>query len=344
MDAGYTWLKSIADRMNAEVAAGAAPRPEQVTVRQLLSKFSYQRRSQSINNHIRDGLERFKLRTDKEVASASTDSPIMIGLDSDSDDAPAVPRTKDPTHRISTFLKGKPPLLSVKPESLLREATTIMQMNHYSRLPVMKNERDVAGILTWKSIGECRALGIDCTHVRQCMEKSVEVISADTRLFDAIHKVAEHGQVLVRGKDERICGIVTATDVANVFEKLARPFLLIGEIERHMRNLLHGKFTLDQLKAASADGRSIKGLSDLTFAEYRGIFGNKDNWERLGLDIHRREFIKNLEAVQEIRNEVAHFNPKGLDDGQRRTIRNVARFFDRVVRMTSAGKATMTNL
>ena len=63
MDAGYAWLKSIADRTNRDVAKGAAPRPEQLTVRKLLEKFGYQRRSDQINNHIRNGLERFKLRT-----------------------------------------------------------------------------------------------------------------------------------------------------------------------------------------------------------------------------------------------------------------------------------------
>ena len=335
MDEGYTWLKGIADRMKSEVAKGAAPGPEQLTVRELLAKFDYQRRSDWINNHIRNGLERFKLRTDQDVTSAWIDLPITIELDSDTEGAPERPRTTDPTHRVSAFLEGKPPLLSVKPESLLKEATTIMQMNHYSRLPVMKNEWDVSGILTWKSIGECRALGIDCTYVQECMQPP-EVISADTRLFDAIHKVAEHGQVLVRGKNNRIIGIVTATDVAKIFDDLARPFLLIGEIERHMRNLIHGKFTLDQLRAASVDGRPIQGLNDLTFAEYRGILGNKENWKRLNLDIHRQEFIRKLEAVQKIRNDVMHFNPKGLNDVQRKTLRNVARFFDHLARMTSA--------
>ena len=210
-----------------------------------------------------------------------------------------------------------------------------MQMNHYSRLPVMRNEREVAGIVTWQSIGTRLALGLDCTYVRQCMQPA-EVIPADTRLFDAVHKVAEHGYVLVRGETNVITGIVTATDVAHLFEKLARPFLLIGEIEDHVRNLIRGKFTLDQLQTASGEERSVDGLADLTFGGYRRLLENKDNWDRLNLDIDRAEFVRHLDAVREIRNEVVHFNPKGLNEIQRKSIRNLARFFDHLARMTSA--------
>ena len=335
MDEGYTWLKGIADRMKSEVAKGAAPGPERLTVRKMLEQFGYQRRSDGINNHIRNVLEEFMLRTNEDFTAAWPDSPITIELDSDAAGASAAPRTSDPTHRVSAFLDRKSPPASVKPESSLKEATTIMQMNHYSRLPVMKNEREVSGIVTWQSIGTRLALGLDCTYVRQCMQPA-EVIPADTRLFDAVNKVAEHGYVLVRGEKNVITGIVTATDVAHLFEKLARPFLLIGEIEDHVRNLIQGKFTLDQLQAASGEERSIDGLADLTFGGYRRLLENKDNWKRLNLDIDRAEFIRHLDAVRKIRNEVVHFNPKGLNEVQLKTIRNVARFFDHLARMTSA--------
>ena len=208
MDEGYTWLKGIADRMKSEVAKGAAPGPERLTVRKMLEQFGYQRRSDGINNHIRNVLEEFMLRTNEDFTAAWPDSPITIELDSDAAGASAAPRTSDPTHRVSAFLDRKSPPASVKPESSLKEATTIMQMNHYSRLPVMKNEREVSGIVTWQSIGTRLALGLDCTYVRQCMQPA-EVIPADTRLFDAVNKVAEHGYVLVRGEKNVITGIVT---------------------------------------------------------------------------------------------------------------------------------------
>ena len=47
--------------------------------------------------------------------------------------------------------------------------------------------------------------------------------------------------VLVRNGDRIVTGIVTATDLSGLFRQLAGPFLFIGEIEGHLRNLIHGK-------------------------------------------------------------------------------------------------------
>ena len=48
--------------------------------------------------------------------------------------------------------------------------------------------------------------------------------------------------------------------------------------------------------------------------------------------------IARLDSVRRIRNEVMHFNPDGLDEDQRREVRNVARFFDQLARMTAGGR------
>ena len=163
MDEGYKWLKSIAERMEQDKVKGTAPRAEQLTVRKLLEKFGYQRRREWINNHIRNGVEKFGLRTDQDITVVWLDSVITIELDAKAPGAPETPRTADPTYRVSMIPAANCKPRSVKPDNRLEEATTIMQMNAYSRLPVMKNERDVAGILTWESIGTRLALKRDCT-------------------------------------------------------------------------------------------------------------------------------------------------------------------------------------
>lgn len=335
MDEGYQWLEGIAAQMNNDVAKGAAPSPESLTVRELLGKFGFQKRGDGINNHIRNGLEKFKLRTDQDFTAVWLHSRITIEPDSDAHDASLAARPSDPTHRVGALEAANRTPASVKPESPLKKATAKMQMNGYSRLPVMKTERDVSGIITWESIGTRLSLGRECSFVHQCMEPA-EVIPGDTRLFDAIRKVSEHGYVLVRGTDRTITGIVTATDLSYQFGQLAEPFLFVGEIEGHLRNLIHGKFTIDQLQAAAREERSIEGSADLTFGGYCQLLANKDNWEHLRLDIDRAEFIEHLESVRIIRNDVMHFNPDGLDDDRRKTIRNIARFFAQLARITAA--------
>ena len=163
-----------------------------------------------------------------------------------------------------------------------------------------------------------------------------EVVRSHTRLFDAIRSVTEHGYVLVQRKDKTIAGIVTAMDLLELLSRLAGPFLFVGEIEEHLRNLIRGKFTLDQLRAVSGSDQPIEDLADLTFGDYCRLLENKENWGTLKLNIHRKEFVKNLEDVRKIRNAIMHFDPDGLSDDDRQTIRKAALFFDKMAGMTHA--------
>lgn len=166
-------------RLAGAFARGAAPDPKRLTVRQLLQRFGYQKRGDWINNHIRNGLERFKLRTDQDFTIAWLDSPVVIELDS-----PRTPRPSDPTRRVGALDAANRKPVSVSPDGALSEATTKMRMNGYSRLPVMRNERDVKGMVTWESIGARMALGVACAHVRDCV----------ARFFDQLARMTAGGR------------------------------------------------------------------------------------------------------------------------------------------------------
>ena len=120
--------------------------------------------------------------------------------------------------------------------------------------------------------------------------------------------------------------------LSNQFALLAEPFLRIGEIEGHLLNLIHRKFTLEELIEA-AQRKQIKGSADLTLGDYQHLLGRPEHWERLNLNIDRREFVKHLDRVREIRNNSMHFNPDGLSSEDMQLLRDVARFFDDLVRM-----------
>ena len=49
-------------------------------------------------------------------------------------------------------------------------------------------------------------------------------------------------------EDNRIAGIVTSSDLGNQFMELAGPFLILGEIEMHLRRLVLKGFTLQELQ------------------------------------------------------------------------------------------------
>ena len=147
----------------------------------------------------------------------------------------------DPTYRIGKLESATCELLSVIPDFPISKAITLMLMHDYSQLPVMTNDRDVKGMISWKTIGSRLALGKSATLVGECMEVP-QIVSASNSLFSVIAQIVKFDSVLVRGQDKTITGIVTTSDLSVQFRQLSEPFLLLEEIENHIRNVIDGHF------------------------------------------------------------------------------------------------------
>ena len=207
-----------------------------------------------------------------------------------------------------------------------------MLTNDFSQLPVMTTHRDVKGVISWKTVGSRLALGKECKIVRDCMEPA-QLVSIEESLLSAILLIANHGYVLVQARDKTISGIITAADFNEQFRKLAEPFLLVGEIENGIRRMLHGKFTVTELTVARApedNDRVVQGVADMTFGEYVRLLENEKRWKKLRVEIDRVEFLSRLNRIREIRNDVMHFDPDGLEDTDLKTLREFADFLKRL--------------
>jgi hypothetical protein len=139
----------------------------------------------------------------------------------------------------------------------------------------------------------------------------------------------EHDYVLVRGSDQRIVGIVTTSDLSLQFQQMTEPFLLLGEIENHIRRLIASHFDQAELAAAkdsTAGPRQVETAADLTFGEYKRLLEEPSRWDRLGLHVDRVLFNRLLDRVREIRNDVVHFDPDGIPNDDLQVLRDFARF------------------
>jgi hypothetical protein len=164
------------------------------------------------------------------------------------------------------------------------------------------------------------------------MDDSHEV-STDDSLFGAISLIQRYDCVLVRDSTNRIVGILTPYDISATFGQLAEPFLVLGEIENHIRDLIRGRFTKDELALARDPGdptRLVGDVTDLTFGEYMRLIENPERWGKLGLQIDRVLFIKDLDEIRRIRNDVMHFDPEGIDDRDLKTLRDHVGFLQRL--------------
>jgi CBS domain-containing protein len=286
-----------------------------ISVRELLGYFQAQRRGFYIVETITGILNDLKITTDPDFRDVWIDAEIRLlpaspseifeegipGVASGSEanasaenqsatgDMTGVPdhTSRDPTFKIGVLEAANREVVSVKPDEPLSLAITRMLARDYSQLPVMTTPREVKGIVSWFSIGARITLNDRGTAaVRHSMEKAY-VVDADEGLLGVLPVIIDRGYVLVRGGDNCISGIVTAADVSMEFKQRAEPFLLLSEIEQHIRNLLGGKISIDELRAVknpTDSSRSVDRVSDLTFFEYILIFQNPALWQKLTLD------------------------------------------------------------
>ena len=218
----------------------------------------------------------------------------------------------DPTFRIGSLPAANKPLTTVGQDDSLKKAVTKMLQFDYSQLPIMHGEREVKGMISWKSIASRYSIGGECCKVQNCREDA-QVVDGNGTLFDAIPTIVKHGYVLVRDpQDRRITGIVTASDLSLQFQQLAEPFLLLREIELHIRQLLHEKVLsedLDWLGSADTTAPKPKSISDLSFGGYIRLLQRPQVWARVSLNIDQASLTVQLEEVRQIRNDVMHFDP-----------------------------------
>lgn len=219
-------------------------------------------------------------------------------------------------------------LISVSRDTKINEATTLMIFHDFSQIPILNGARTVEGIVSWKSIGRAMALGKECLTVSDCKEE-ITTLNFDEPLFNAVKVVLEKEVVLVRQKDGIISGIVTATDIGEQFISMAEPFLIIEQIENHIRKLLDRKFEPKDLTFESTyeeKPREINSLSDLTFGQYVRLLEDPIKFEKLKINIDKNLLTTQLETVRKIRNDVMHFDPDGITQNNLDQLRQTLNF------------------
>jgi CBS domain-containing protein len=342
-------------RIKADLEKGL-PSPS-VTVREFLGWFGAQRRGYWIVQQIRDALAHAALETQPDFEGAYIDSEITLrgkrGTQGEAAitlepvtlvataavDAPPMESspptvggdTADPTYRIGKLEAANREPKSVLPNDALRDAVTLMMMDDLAVLPVMQGIRSLRGAVTWRSIGERLALGHTQGAAQDFMEQP-EKVDADRSLFATIPTIVEKGYVFVM-EHGAVKGLVTSRDLSIQFKTLSEPFLLLSEIENQVRRLIAAKFTQDELQDVrdpTDASRVVHVVADLTFGEYVRLLEKPERWNKLALALDRALFVKRLEEVRRIRNDVMHFDPDGVAESELDKLRDFARFLRQV--------------
>lgn len=314
-------------------------KPWVATPTEIVNLYGYSKRSPRIVNEVNLLLENKGLIIEPDFENTYCYSPVIIKLNRDEkelEDKIEEPITHDPVPRLSRLksanlydaISETSKLITVNRETTIKEAVTLMMQNNYSQLPIVANKgRKLEGIISWRSIGKAISMNRNPQRVFDCRE-DLEPVKLDLPLLEVMDKVQRDEVVVVKNREEIICGIVTASDIAEEFKRHAEAFFLIEQIEKQIRHLLKDCLIHDILVCLDAEklDKDVNDIYDLSFGHYVLALERDDFFEKLNLGIEKSVFVKGLHDVRLIRNDVMHFSPDPMCSEDIEKLGNFAKF------------------
>jgi CBS domain-containing protein len=308
----YEWLKEARTRADAKNPVG-------LPVRDLLARWDgkadgttpYQRIDADLANHgltTSPGYRKVAMDTVVRLITPAQDAAATghASADTDGENELDIGLT---VGNVPSALSG---VVSVPPTATFDEAITVMMLNGYSQLAVLGGTHTLRGAVTWRSIAYAR-------HANPAASFGDAIIPArearyDQELVEVLPDLETWDFVFVRDEKNALAGIVTTADVVAKYRELSTPFILIGELDQVLRQLTSRTFALEEVTSlCDADGsRSVKSFDDLEMGDYQRVLENPERWAKLGWPLDRATFIKRLDDLRVIRNNVMHFNPEPL--------------------------------
>lgn len=309
-------------------------KPKKMTIRDFLWLFDYSQKRTSGNVwRINEYLKRENLITQPSYQYGWIDDKIELMEKEKAQIKKGDSSSKDfdPVSRISTLQAVNKIPISVKKEDTIQKAYHLMWENNFSQLPVMNNEYNVLGVITWQTIAKGFITKKGSDLVKDFMSNEFSILTINTPMFEAIKEVIKTEVIFIRDNENRIKGPITTSDLNEEFLEQIEPFILLEQIENNIRLILHNKITLEDLQESLniRDGRKIESISDLTFGEYKIIIENEKFWNALDLPFDRKTFVDCLEKIRLIRNSIMHFHlDKNTDEDieELNTLRKVSNF------------------
>ena len=205
-------------------------------------------------------------------------------------------------------------------QATVREALQIMLENRFSQIPIVEGGQ-VLGVFSFWSLAQLMVSTPDVSVYELPVEDVMEHLPSVT-VQDSLHEVLgllERHEALLVSSPRGLQAIATSMDVLRYFYRLARPFVLLGEIELSLRSLIQTcapGSTLDQCieKSVAKIYRNRNqavpsSLAAMTFEDYRAIITASENWPLFEGTLGKsKDLIRSkLEKVRDIRNGVFHF-------------------------------------
>jgi CBS domain-containing protein len=229
---------------------------------------------------------------------------------------------KDLFHLIKKVLPEGQELISLPPETPIREALEIMRKNNISQIPIVESE-SVMGVFSYKSLaqGMLKLLPAKKNPIELPVEEFIEDLKfalITDELTSLLDEFDLKDAVLV-GREDHLQGIVTVVDALNYFYQVSTPYILLREIELAIRELI--RRSISEIDFKGCIDKTLKDyyeknkqhvptcLEDLTFNDYLMILRFRGTWNKFSSAFGENSDMvcTKLERLPKLRNDVFHF-------------------------------------
>jgi CBS domain-containing protein len=219
--------------------------------------------------------------------------------------------------------EGRPPS-TVSPDATVEEALRTMVEGKFSLLPVVQGGKLRGVFSLWtlarllqhsKRVGDITRLSID-----DAMDPPPRMATTAEGFAEILRRL-ETDEAVLFGAHAQVHSIVTAWDILMRLYEETRAYVLVGEIELALRDVIARCIPSEQMVVCLERSlRHVYGiqvpklLHELNFDDYRLVITSRQNWELFQgtLGTSRSLLDAKLLVVRKIRNSVFHFRPDDL--------------------------------
>lgn len=299
--------------------------PLEMEVRELLQYWGHQQRSSEAVAEIKRDLLESGLTTSPPFTEAELHRKVRLVAIPEALDGPE-PETAEPTAgtedvsrpRQVVMLVGHRtrPTVPIKVNATIEEAWFRMTEKRYSQLAVVDDDGKYLGAVTTDRFVDALigSTGPGSVTLRAVIDDQIPAVHRTDHLLDRLTYVSQYGFLFVYDDDRHtIDGILSSADLAEEFGAFVQPFMILEEIENHLRTVVDAVFTLDEIKtAASLKNDYVHSAANMMMGDYVKMLKKEEYWRRVGWRFPQALFLEKMGDVKKVRNAVMHFSPDPL--------------------------------
>ncbi len=232
---------------------------------------------------------------------------------------------KDLFHSIGNTLPEEQDLIVIPPETTVRDAFKIMKKHNFNQVPVITG-KELLGVFSYRAFAEAGSELIE--KERNIYELPVEAFCEDLKIasiYDELESLLvefDLKDAVLVGSDKQVQGIVTAVDALRYFFEVASAYVMLGEIELAIRELMRSSMDTNELNEGIDrcirtyyEGKSLHvptSLEEMSFNDYIAILKFKGYWEKFKDTFGGVYSVvqTKLDPLPNLRNDVFHFRRK----------------------------------